>query len=74
MKILAILILTTSCRLIDRTDFMVSLPDGRWVCDSTILSDSKVLKDCRNIDTKQSASFISAHYQAIIEIEEGNYD
>lgn len=64
----SLLILLSSCGLIRRYDYIISLPNGEWKCTNTQVFDDQVFENCKNLQTNQKAVSISANNTAIIKI------
>ena len=65
---LLILLLFVSCEIINRFDYMVYLPDGRWICQEKSFNDNKFLYNCQNETTGEIANSINANHNPIVEL------
>lgn len=63
-----LLLLLVSCGLYYNYDYVVYLPDGRWVCDTRSFKTETMLYDCTNEKTGEYANSINAVQTVIVEL------
>ncbi len=65
---LSILLFFVSCEVINRFDYMIYLPDGRWICEEKSFNNNSLLYNCHNETTGEVANSINANSNIIVEL------